>query len=316
MCGIVGFTHKNWVPDPTRIRQAIATLIHRGPDQQGVFESRVVSLGATRLKIIDLASGDQPISPKMATPSSSSTAKSTTTWSCAPNWRASAIVSTRTAIRKPCLHAFLEWDTDCFSRLRGMFAMALWTESARRLVLARDRMGIKPLYIAQRGEDLFFGSELKVDPRPSRDRTPPEHGRPRLLPVAELRALPVDADRGNQKTAARALAGVAKRQGSARAVLAAADGRRRDGHRLESAKEELDSLLQQSVREHLLSDVPLGVWLSGGIDSSTILHYAAAGLQLAAEDLLDFVSRAAASTRPPTSAKSQPSTIPSTRNST
>ena len=59
------------------------------------------------------------------------------------------------------LAAFLEWDTGCFARLRGMFAVALWTESRGRLVLARDRMGIKPLYVARRGRDLYFGSELK-----------------------------------------------------------------------------------------------------------------------------------------------------------
>ena len=59
------------------------------------------------------------------------------------------------------LHAFLEWDTDCFEQLRGMFAVAIWTNSRRRLVLARDRVGIKPLYIAERGKDLFFASEFK-----------------------------------------------------------------------------------------------------------------------------------------------------------
>ena len=61
MCGIVGFTHKNWSPGADRIQSAVDTLLHRGPDQQGVFRSNVVSLGATRLKIIDLASGNQPI---------------------------------------------------------------------------------------------------------------------------------------------------------------------------------------------------------------------------------------------------------------
>ena len=61
MCGIVGFTTKNWRPEPERIRSAAETLIHRGPDQQGVFRSRSCSLGATRLKIVDLAHGDQPI---------------------------------------------------------------------------------------------------------------------------------------------------------------------------------------------------------------------------------------------------------------
>ena len=61
MCGIAGFTHKNWSPDSDRIRRAAATLVHRGPDQQGVFQSEICSLGATRLKIIDLEGGDQPI---------------------------------------------------------------------------------------------------------------------------------------------------------------------------------------------------------------------------------------------------------------
>ena len=60
------------------------------------------------------------------------------------------------------LHAFLQWDTRCFVRMRGMFAVALWTESQKRLVLARDRMGIKPLYYYRAGEDLCFGSELKA----------------------------------------------------------------------------------------------------------------------------------------------------------
>src|ERR1700678_62582 len=61
VCGIVGYTHKNWSPGPERIQSAVATLFHRGPDQQGVFTSSTVSLGATRLKIIDLTSGNQPI---------------------------------------------------------------------------------------------------------------------------------------------------------------------------------------------------------------------------------------------------------------
>ena len=94
------------------------------------------------------------------------------------------------------LAAFLEWDTDCFRRLRGMFAVALWTESSARLVLARDRMGIKPLYIARRGNELYFGSELKsifVHPEISRELS--LDGLDCLL-GAQLRAGSVDAGRG------------------------------------------------------------------------------------------------------------------------
>jgi asparagine synthase (glutamine-hydrolysing) len=97
------------------------------------------------------------------------------------------------------LAAFLEWDTDCFSRLRGMFAIALWTESRKRLVLARDRMGIKPLYIARHGADLFFGSELKtIFVHPEFDRRLSLGGLDCYL-VAELRAGPWTLVEGIEK---------------------------------------------------------------------------------------------------------------------
>jgi asparagine synthase (glutamine-hydrolysing) len=274
LCGIAGFTHKNWSPDPDRIRRATATLVHRGPDQQGVFRSEICSLGATRLKIIDLEGGDQPI--------------------FSPNGDAVIVfngeiynhLELRAELEslghrfkshsdtETVLHAFLEWDTECFSRLRGMFAIALWTESSRRLVLARDRLGIKPLYIAHLDQDLLFGSELKalfIHPEI-----------PRRLSLAGLDCYlslnyvpcPWTLVDGIEKLA----------PGN---WLEWRDGKiREDSYwklpfenprnwTLDSAKEELDSLLQKSTREHLLSDVPLGVWLSGGVDSSTILHYAA-----------------------------------------
>jgi asparagine synthase (glutamine-hydrolysing) len=160
LCGIAGFTTKTWAPDPDRIRNATASLIHRWPDQQGVFRSRFCSMGATRLKIIDLDSGDQPIQ-----------AADTTIIFNGEIYNhqelRSELESLGHRFRSHCdtetvLRAFFEWDTGCFSRLRGMFAVAFWTESTRRMVLARDRMGIKPLYVARYGEDLLFASELKA----------------------------------------------------------------------------------------------------------------------------------------------------------
>jgi asparagine synthase (glutamine-hydrolysing) len=272
LCGIVGFTHRNWVPDPERIRSATATLIHRGPDQQGVFESKVVSLGATRLKIIDLGSGDQPI-----------TADGTTV---VFNGEIYNHLELRAELEKlghrflshcdteTVLHAFLEWDSACFSRLRGMFAIALWTESDRRLVLARDRMGIKPLFFARSGEDLFFGSELKaLFVHPEIERRLSLEGLDCYLSlnyvpcpwtlVEGIEKLPpgqwLEWQDGRVST-------------SSYWTLPVPAPRNRS---LDDAKDELDFLVRQSIREHLISDVPLGMWLSGGIDSSTILHYAA-----------------------------------------
>ena len=275
MCGITGFTRKNWAPGPERIRSAAATITHRGPDQQGVFESKLVALGATRLKIIDLDAGDQPIS--------SADGDSVIVF----NGEIYNHLELRAELEshgrrfrsrtdtETVLHAFLEWDTGCFARLRGMFALAIWTESKKRLVLARDRMGIKPLYFARRSQDLLFGSELKtIFIHPELDR--------RLSAAAldcYLSLNYVPSPFGSMVEGIEKLPpgqflewqdGVMRAQSYWKVPFPEPRPRT-----LESAKEELDSLLQMSVREHLLSDVPLGVWLSGGVDSSTILHYAA-----------------------------------------
>jgi asparagine synthase (glutamine-hydrolysing) len=273
VCGIVGFTHKDGLPRPERITAATATLIHRGPDQQGVYESNYCSLGATRLAILDLAGGDQPIQA---------------------NGGDSVIVfngeiynhlEVRAELEKlghtfhshcdteTVLHAFLEWDTASFQRLRGMFAIAIWTESKRRLVLARDRVGIKPLYIMRRGEELYFGSELKAI------LAHPEIERHICLPALDcylaLNYIPAPWTMIDGITKVMPGTWVEWIDGAMHSdsywTLPTPHPEKMT---LASACDELDGLLQQSVREHLLSDVPLSVWLSGGLDSSTILHYA------------------------------------------
>jgi asparagine synthase (glutamine-hydrolysing) len=274
LCGIVGFTTKAWRPDQERIRSATNTLIHRGPDQQGVFQSRTCSLGATRLKIVDLASGDQPIFSED---------------------RDSVIVfngeiynhlevrreleSLGHSFQTHCdtetfLQAFLEWDTNCFERLRGMFAVAIWSDSEQRLVLARDRIGIKPLYISERGDDIFFASELKgILVHPEIERRLSLEGLDCYLSMNYV-PCPWTLVEGIEKLPPGHW--LEWRDGR---TIKQAYWRIPDitptPQSLEDAKVELDNLLDKSVREHLMSDVPMGVWLSGGVDSSTVLHYAA-----------------------------------------
>ncbi|HXQ24992.1 MAG TPA: asparagine synthase (glutamine-hydrolyzing) [Candidatus Acidoferrales bacterium] len=274
MCGIAGFTHKNWTPGPRRIDEVVATLIHRGPDQQGVFRSKACSMGATRLKIIDLATGNQPIK----------TDDGDTV--IVFNGEIYNHIELRTELEKlghrfhtrsdteTVLHAFIEWDKACFSRLRGMFGVALWTESSRRLVLARDRMGIKPLYIARRRDDMFFGSELKaILVHPEIDRRLSMAGLDCYLSLNYV-PCPWTLVDGIEKLPPGHWLEWRDGEVSSDAYWRLPYGPSRE-ITLDSAKQELDALLAQSVSEHLLSDVPLGVWLSGGIDSSTILHYAA-----------------------------------------
>jgi len=273
VCGIVGFTTKTWSPGPTRIDEATATLFHRGPDQQGVFRSARCSLGATRLKIIDLAAGDQPI---LAEDGEAAIVFNGEIYN---HLEVRATLESRGhRFRTHCdtetvLHAFLEWDTDCFERLRGMFAVAIWCGADRRLVLARDRVGIKPLYIASRGEDLFFASELKgILVHPEIERPLSASGLDCFLSMNYVPS-PWTLIDGIDKVAPGHW--LEWRDGRVRseaywripAMSPAAMS-------LEDAKAELDLLLRESVRDHMMSDVPLGIWLSGGIDSTTILHYA------------------------------------------
>ena len=274
MCGIVGFTSKSWRPDHDRIRAAAATLFHRGPDQQGVLQSGVCSLGATRLKIIDLSLGDQPM---VADDGDVAIVFNGEVYNHRELRR--ELEDLGHQFHSHCdteviLQAFLEWDTDCFARLRGMFAIALWTKSAKRLVLARDRMGIKPLYFARRGEDLFFGSELKaILIHPEIERRLSLDGLDCYLSLNYV-PCPWTLVEGIEKLPAGKWLEWRDGTVSSNSYWRLPFGIVRDWT-LDSASEQLDSLLRQSIREHLLSDVPLGMWLSGGVDSSAILHYAA-----------------------------------------
>src|SRR6201990_267786 len=148
LCGIAGFTQKSWTSDPDRIRAATATLTHRGPDQQGVFSSRLCSLGATRLKILDLAAGDQPITSSDGDTVIAFNGEIYNHLELRPELEALGYKFHTHCDTETVLNAFLAWDTACFTRLRGMLAVTLLRKFTRRLVLARDRMGIKPLYLA------------------------------------------------------------------------------------------------------------------------------------------------------------------------
>jgi len=274
LCGIAGFTHVRRPAPPGRIRDAVSSILHRGPNQQGVFESDAVSLGAARLKIIDIEGGDQPI---LSQNGDTVIVFNGEIYNHLELRRELEQLGYRFRSRsdtETVLNAFLEWDTDCFARLRGMFAVALWRESDRRLVLARDRMGIKPLYFTRHGEDLYFGSELKaILVHPEIERWLSLDGLDCYLSLNYVPA-PWTLVEGIEKL----LPGhwMEWRRGAVRTdcYWRLPEGKP-ENWTPETAEAELDRLLKQSVRDHLLSDVPLGVWLSGGLDSSSVVHYAA-----------------------------------------
>ena len=274
MCGIAGFTHITHEFRPERIHQAVASIIHRGPDQQGVHQTATISLGATRLKVIDKEAGAQPMR------------SDDDDYTLVFNGEIYNHVELRKELirhghqfKTSCdtevvLRAFIQWDTACIEKLRGMFAFAVWCESRQRLVLARDRMGIKPLYYARHGRDLYFGSELKsIFCHPEINRN------------IDLNALDTYLGLNYVAGAHTLAAGVVKLMPGC--FLTWHDGKISSlrywqadladavkPSSLREATERLDHLLSASIKEHLAADVPVGIWLSGGIDSSTVLHYA------------------------------------------
>ena len=239
-------------------------------------------MGGARLKIIDLGLGDQPILSDDGDVAIVFNGEIYNHQELRRELEALGHRFYSHCDTETVLRAFLEWDTDCFARLRGMFAIGLWTKSTKRLVLARDRMGIKPLYFMRRGEDLFFGSELKaILIHPEIERRLSLHGLDCYLSLNYV-PCPWTLVEGIEKLPPGQW--MEWRDGKVsfdtywRLPGTEVRGEVRDEVRdwtLESAREELDRLLRQSMREHMISDVPLGMWLSGGIDSSTILHYAA-----------------------------------------
>lgn len=172
------------------------------------------------------------------------------------------------------LHAFLEWDCAAFERLRGMFALGIWRESEQRLVLARDRLGIKPLYISRRGQNIYFGSEMKaLLAHPEIERQINPDGLNCYLSLNYVPG-PHTLIEGIEKLApGHFLEWQNGRTHTTRYWQLEFHENRQ--WTIENAKDELDRLLRESVREHLVSDVPLGIWLSGGLDSPTVLYYAA-----------------------------------------
>ena len=274
MCGIAGFTHLDRSPQTERIWQLTRSITHRGPDKQDVWESAHVSLGAVRLKIIDLTHGDQPM---VSDDGNTVLVFNGEIYNHAELRGELERLGHRFHSRcdtEVVLRAFLEWDVQAFPKLRGMFGAALWNEEHRRLILVRDRVGIKPLFYAHHGGELYFGSEMKaILLHPGIER--------RINPSALDRYLACNYVPGTETL----VEGIDKlapghylewRAGAVtRHVywkLQFQPDARMD---LKEAKGELDRLLESSVREHLVSDAPLGVWSSGGLDSTTILHYAA-----------------------------------------
>ena len=275
MCGIAGIVASDRLGPDDRGR-AIAmrdVITHRGPDDAGLYVDEQAALAHRRLSIVDLAAGHQPLANERDQVWIVFNGEIYNHADVRPELEAAGHAYKTRCDTETIVHAYEQWGDACVDRLRGMFAFAIWDAPRRRLLLARDRLGVKPLYWAQVGTRLLFGSEIKA-----------------ILASGLLRA---DANDG----ALPELLGT--RYLSGNETLFKGVHRLAPGHTLvfhdgtvtirqywdvpvgrpnpevdrlseREAVARFRELLEQAVRIRLMADVPLGMFLSGGLDSSAI----------------------------------------------
>ncbi|RMF83211.1 MAG: amidotransferase 1, exosortase A system-associated [Nitrospirae bacterium] len=274
MCGIAGLFHP---AEPDRrvdgplLRAMTDALAHRGPDDRGFYEGPGVGLGHRRLSIIDLAGGHQPLANEDGS-----------VWVCyngeiynfQPLMAELEAAGHRFATRcdtEVIVHAWEEWGAGCVARFRGMFAFALFDRASRTLFLARDRLGIKPLFHARLADGtLLFASELKGLLR-----------HPELPRAVDPRGIEDYFAFGYVPEPRTILEGVAKLP-PGHTLTVTPEGERleryweltfEDGREVDEgeAREELIARLAEAVRIRMVAEVPLGAFLSGGVDSSAVV---------------------------------------------
>ncbi|MBI3177941.1 MAG: asparagine synthase (glutamine-hydrolyzing) [Chloroflexi bacterium] len=271
MCGIVGLAAPDASADTLGPLNDL--LAHRGPDDSGVYGGEGLALAARRLSIIDLEAGHQPLSNEDGTVwlvynGEVYNAPALRAQLEAAGHRFATHTDTETIV-----HAYEQWGRAAVARLRGMFAFALWDAPRRRLLLARDRFGVKPLYYAQSGNRFAFASEVR----------PVLSALPRLSRCASLPALHHLFSLGFIPSPLTAFDGVFKLPAAHTLVLENGqltlerywqlryppDGRRRRIG-LDEASEQFVAALRDAVAAWRLSDVPVGSLLSGGVDSASL----------------------------------------------
>lgn len=274
MCGIVGKLNLQTDKPVTyeTLSRMCGVIRHRGPDDEGIYLDANFGMGMRRLSIIDLSTGKQPIGSEDGSVWTVFNGEIYNFLELRPQLEKKGHTFATNTDTEVIVHLYEEYQEDFVKYLAGMFAIAVWDKRQKKLILARDRLGIKPLYYSVDADRLLFGSEIKTI---LQDETRREINLQALHDYLSLNYIP-----GPQTifTRIRSLPPghlLTYQRGNATVTPywdlqypAATNGKSRSE---ESYCEELYELLRTVVKQHLISDVPLGVLLSGGLDSSSLV---------------------------------------------
>ena len=278
MCGIAGLISLNGrpLPGPQTLQAMCASIVHRGPDDQGTFQNDWAAIGMRRLAIIDVAGGHQPVSSAGGRIQVVFNGEIYNFRELRRELETRGYVFQSHSDSEVIAHAYAEYGTACFERLRGMFAIAVVDQDRRRLVLARDRIGKKPLYVGELSPGLLgFGSELKT-----------LLAVPGWTPQLSMPAVQDFFSLGYIPAPDTIFEGIAKlppahwmsiepgRDGGAPTIqqtrYAHVDFQPKWTDDEATLEERLLAELDDAVKVRLVSDVPFGAFLSGGLDSSVV----------------------------------------------
>jgi asparagine synthase (glutamine-hydrolysing) len=274
MCGICGIAAADRAQaiDADALRRMADVMEYRGPDDAGMHVSGPVGLAMRRLSIIDLERGRQPIHNEDRSVHVVFNGEIYNYQSLRDRLRSRGHEFSTGSDTEVVVHAYEEWGTESLNQLRGMFAFGLWDEREESLFLAVDRFGIKPLYYGTRDRDVVFGSELVC--LLESGRLPKEVDDAALAEYFTLGYIPPPATIfcGARKLEPGTFALWTPRNGlSVRRYWDVPRVPRNGAQPREALRRDLRELLRDAVEAHLVTDVPLGAFLSGGIDSSTVV---------------------------------------------
>ncbi len=272
MCGLCGIYHIDNRPVTAELVNAMnSTMVHRGPDGDGIFVNHHIGLGHRRLSIIDLSTGDQPMSSSDGQVTIAFNGEIYNFLELKEDLQSRGYSFSTKSDTETIIYAYMEWGEEFVKKLRGMFAIALWDNRLKKLLLVRDRVGKKPLYYFYDGKTVAFASELKAIltvPGISRE--------------LDYGALDAYFSFGYVPSPLSIFKHIRKLEPAHYAVCSSNGLKITEYWDLnmddcdktiseEDAVQELTAIFDESVKLRLISDVPLGAFLSGGVDSSAVV---------------------------------------------